>query len=164
MDIRKANAEDFDKINAIFENAREYMRLNGNAEQWKNGYPYPDVITDDINAGICYVCADGDNINGVFTLFDGPEPCYANIYNGNWINEKPYGVIHRIAVNNNRKGVASVCIAYCESKYENLRIDTHRDNIPMRSFLKKHGFLQCGTVIIENGEERIAFQKTTGAD
>jgi ribosomal protein S18 acetylase RimI-like enzyme len=76
-----------------------------------------------------------------------------------WLNDKPYGVIHRIAVARNRGGVASKCIEFCEERYDNLRIDTHEDNKPMRNFLTKRGFVERGIIFLENGEERIAFHK-----
>jgi len=159
MDIRNATKNDLEIICAVFDAARKYMRLNGNMHQWQNGYPNTNIILDDIEKNTCKVCVENDDIIGVFTLFDGPDPCYGEIYDGKWLNDEPYGVIHRIVVISNRKGVASQCIAYAEERYNNLRIDTHQDNIPMRRFLQKQGFVQCGTVIIESGEERIAFHK-----
>ena len=51
-----------------------------------------------------------------------------------------------------------------EKKYKNLRIDTHEDNIPMRSFLLKHGFVECGIIYLENGEERIAYHKVISGE
>lgn len=159
MEIRKATHNDIEHICAVFDAARKYMRQNGNMKQWKDGYPYIDIIKEDIDNGFCRVCVDDNEIIGVFTLFDGPDPCYDTIYGGSWLNDEPYGVIHRIAVNSNRKGVASQCVAFAEESYNNLRIDTHEDNVPMRRFLQKQGFVQCGVVIIDNGEERIAFQK-----
>lgn len=41
----------------------------------------------------------------------------------------------------------------------NIRIDTHRNNIPMQKTLIKNGYRVCGTIYLENGDERIAFQK-----
>lgn len=160
MNIRQANEGDFENICAVFEFAKRYMRENGNLKQWADGYPYPETIHKDISEGICYVCEDNEEIIGVFTLFDGPDPYYGKIMGKQWLNDNPYGVVHRIAVLRNRGGVASECFSFCEEKYTDLRIDTHEDNTPMRNFLTKRGFVQCGTVFIENGEERIAFHKT----
>jgi RimJ/RimL family protein N-acetyltransferase len=39
-----------------------------------------------------------------------------------------------------------------------VRIDTHRDNIPMQGLIRSCGFVYCGIVHIRrNGEERLAF-------
>ena len=159
MIIRNALISDFENISTVFEHAKKYMRENGNMKQWADGYPYPETIRKDIDEGICYVCEVEKSIVGVFTLFDGPDPCYERIIGEQWLNDKPYGVIHRIAVARNRGGVASRCIEFCEERYDNLRIDTHEDNKPMRNFLTKRGFVERGIIFLENGEERIAFHK-----
>ncbi|HNZ83431.1 MAG TPA: GNAT family N-acetyltransferase, partial [Sedimentibacter sp.] len=48
---------------------------------------------------------------------------------------------------------------WCFEKCRNLKIDTHRDNIPMQNLLNKNGFIRCGIIYLENGDERIAYQK-----
>lgn len=159
MNIRKANLNDIDTIKTIFDNARAYMRKNGNTKQWADGYPFDSTIINDITAGVCMLCEEEGEIIGVFSLLDGPDKTYSYIKGSGWLNDEKYGVIHRIAVNSNRRGVASECIKYGEKLYDNLRIDTHEDNIPMRSFLSKHGFSECGIIYLENGEERIAYHK-----
>lgn len=165
MEIRIAKYEDLNTIESIFENARKYMRANGNLKQWADGYPYTETILADINAQVCYVCEENGEIIGVFSLLNGPDKTYSYILGSGWLNGEEYGVIHRIAVNNNRHGVASECIKFAENRYKNLRIDTHKDNKPMRSFLKKHGFSECGIIYLENGDERIAYHKViSGAE
>lgn len=165
MEIRIAKHEDLNTIESIFENARKYMRANGNLKQWADGYPYTETILADINAQVCYVCEENGEIIGVFSLLNGPDKTYSYILGSGWLNDEEYGVIHRIAVNSNRRGVASECIKFGEKRYKNLRIDTHEDNKPMRSFLKKHGFSECGIIYLENGDERIAYHKViSGAE
>ncbi len=159
MAVRKATLNDFNKISDIYAVARAYMRANGNMKQWSDGYPYESTINADITDENLYVYEEADEILGVFALLNGPDKTYTVIYGGEWINNNEYGVIHRIAVCANRGGVASKCIEFCQKRYKNLRIDTHKDNVPMRSFLKKHRFIECGIIHLENGEERIAFQK-----
>ena len=46
-----------------------------------------------------------------------------------------------------------------QEKYDNIRIDTHQDNVPMCSLLRKLGFKHCGTVFYDRpgGGERVAF-------
>ena len=38
--------------------------------------------------------------------------------------------------------------------------DTHEKNLPMQRVFQKNGFLRCGLIRVEDGTERIAFQKT----
>ena len=40
-----------------------------------------------------------------------------------------------------------------------VRIDTHRDNETMLHLIEKNGFIRCGIIIVDDGTERIAFQK-----
>ena len=78
---------------------------------------------------------------------------------GQWLNDKPYGVIHRIASDGKTKGIGSFCVNWVVSQCGNVRIDTHRDNVVMQNMLKKNGFQYCGIIHIENGEERLAYQR-----
>ena len=45
------------------------------------------------------------------------------------------------------------------SNLHDIRIDTHHKNIPMRKFLSKLGYHACGTIYLDNGDKRIAYQK-----
>ncbi len=159
MNIRKANINEFDKIRYIYASARLFMSENGNATQWKDGYPSDELIKDDIERESLYVCMDGDDIVGVFYFAKENDPVYAKIYGGKWLNEREYAVVHRVAVAKQGRGVAAFCFDYCYNTFPNLKIDTHNDNIPMQKALLKNGFLFCGKIYLENGEERLAYQK-----
>lgn len=159
MEIRKSKINDLDTILSLFEQARIFMRENGNPNQWKTKYPPTDVIEKDIENGISYVCVKGDKIVGTFMYYEGIDDTYGKIFDGAWLNDQPYGVIHRITAAKHTKGVASFCLAWCYEQFSNLKIDTHEDNIPMQNLLRKNGFQRCGKIYLSNGEERIAFQK-----
>lgn len=159
MEIRKARPDDLDKIMAIYADARAYMRAHQNAEQWENGYPKRELILSDMAQGYCHVCVENGEIVGTFCYFFGEDPTYLRIYDGAWLNDAPYGVLHRIAVAMHGKGVASFCFAYCLAACKNLKIDTHRDNIPMQRSLAKNGFVRCGIIHLSDGAERIAYQR-----
>ncbi len=159
MLIRKATSDDLASVLQIYQNARAYMRANGNPDQWGESYPPVSLVQADIASGICHVCVDEYEIVGVFVCFIGDDPTYRTVYDGAWLNDAPCAIIHRIAVASHRKGVASQCFAYGFSLCGNLKIDTHRDNIPMQRSLSKNGFVPCGIIHLENGEERIAYQK-----
>lgn len=162
MKITKASAQHIATIMAIYKDATAYMRQNGNLNQWVNGYPSRELIEKDIKNGNCYVVVDQENILAVFCYFEGVEPTYINIFDGAWLNDEPYGTIHRIAVAKtaHSSGAAEMCYNFCLAKQKNLRIDTHEDNIPMQKSLSKNGFIKCGKIFLENGDKRIAFHKT----
>lgn len=159
MKIRSARYQDLPCLFTIYEDARRYMRANGNLHQWTGGYPDQEVLSEDIALQRLYVCEEEGEILGVFCYFEGEDPTYRVIYNGEWLNSRPYGVLHRIAVAAHRRGVASFCFDYCFARCHNLKIDTHSDNIPMQRSLEKNGFHRCGIIYLASGDERIAYQK-----
>lgn len=161
LTIRPATAADLPAIVRIYDSARRFMAANGNPNQWGDSYPDETIVRGDLNAEHLYVCLAGKDIVGVFCYFTGIEPDYLTIQDGSWINDLPYGVVHRLAVAEKQKGVASCCLRYAFAQCGNLRIDTHADNIPMQRTLAKNGFLRQGIVQCSHGGERIAYQKTT---
>lgn len=54
-------------------------------------------------------------------------------------------------------GVASEILDYAKGQISNIRMDTHKDNIPMQHFMKKKGFQHVGTIFLANGDPRLAF-------
>ena len=159
MQIRLARAEELDAVMAIYAAARQYMREQGNPTQWGTNHPPRELVERDIARGCCHVCEDGDGICGVFYFAVEDDPIYRQIFEGAWKSDAPYAVIHRIAVGKHGKGVARACFDYAYAQHANIRIDTHRDNLPMQRALAKNGFSYCGIIYLENGEERIAYQK-----
>lgn len=159
--IRKAEIKDIETIMQLYENGRQYMRSSGNMQQWTNGFPPQSLIEQDICDGISQLVIDsGDNsIAGVFAFLEGPDPTYMKIYDGCWPDNEPYSVIHRICSAASGRGVASFAFNWCLQYCRHLRIDTHRDNIPMQKALEKNGFKYCGIIYIADGSERLAFQK-----
>jgi hypothetical protein len=95
---------------------------------------------------------------GYFALLPSPEPTYDRI-DGAWLTDGPYGVIHRIASYPGVHGIFSAVIAYAAQRYAHLRIDTHRDNRIMQHLIEKHGFTYCGIIWLEDGSERLAYER-----
>lgn len=160
MEIRTSSPSDLAAILKLYEQARVFMDDNGNPDQWGKNYPEVSLIETDMANNTSFVCVSKGEIVGTFMFGVGEDLTYNQIYQGEWLNDEPYGVIHRITASNQKKGVGTFCLDWCYNQYNNLRIDTHRDNLPMQNLLKKNGFVRCGIIYIENGDERIAFQKT----
>ncbi len=159
MEIRKATAADVAAAAEIYDMARGYMREAGNPTQWAGAYPSAEDVTEGIGRGESYVLEDGGEVVATFQFRIGREPCYDKIYEGAWKNDRPYAVIHRIAVKYHGRGLIDFCFAECFKRFPNLKIDTHRDNIPMQRVLARAGFEYCGIIYLEGGEERMAYQK-----
>ena len=152
MRIRKATQQDLHSIMQLYENARAFMREHGNPGQWGTTYPPQNMIETDIRFGNLYVCIEKDTIEAVFFYKDGIDPTYLKIYDGQWKNDAPYGVVHRITSSGKVKGAASFCLDWAFSQCGNLKIDTHENNIVMQNMLKKNGFTYCGRIYIDNEE------------
>lgn len=162
MKISLATAAHLHTINHLIESAKDIMRKDGNTEQWTNGYPsYHDIMAD-IKAQAGFLVMEETKPVGYFALYAGPEVCYKHIHHGSWIDDKtPYGVIHRIASLPQAHGVLNAILQYANNHYNNLRIDTHRDNHIMQHCLSKHGFTLCGIIHLSDGKERLAYQRVT---
>lgn len=157
--IQSSDLRHIDAIMAIYERAREFMRSQGNPSQWREGYPPRDQIVAEIAAGCHFSCFCDGNLVGVFSFIKGEDPTYAYIKEGAWPNDEPYGTIHRLASAGVMPGVASACVAWCAARCKQLRADTHRDNLVMQHILQRHGFVRCGIIYVQNGSERIAYQR-----
>ncbi len=159
MTIRKTVMNDLHRVQEIYAGAREYMAKTGNPTQWGSNKPPLDRVLKDIGEGKSYVCEKNGEILAVFYFAVEPDETYDVIYDGQWLNDEPYGVIHRVAVADQEKGVGSFCVQWLWERYKNLRIDTHENNIAMKKMLEKNGFTYCGKITIQDGTERMAFQK-----
>lgn len=160
MNIRKSTMADLPEIMALYASARRFMAQNGNPGQWGNVHPPRQLIQKDMNEAKSYLCEEGGAIVGVFYFAREDDPTYRVIEQGDWLNGAPYGVVHRITARQGTHGVASFCLNWCFEQCGNLRIDTHEHNVPMRKALEKNGFCFCGKIYLEDGAERLAYQRT----
>lgn len=158
MEIRLAKLGELSKIIEVYNKGRSFMRSYGNFSQWMRAYPSEEDVKRDIEKGNFYVLAEGDKLLAVFAYIEGIDETYIKI-DGKWLNDKPYGVIHRLSVAESGKGIASLCYDYCFQKCKNLRIDTHECNTPMLRSLEKNGFKFCGIIYVQDGTPRRAYQK-----
>ena len=165
MRIRHSAEADLWRIMEIYSFARKYMAEHGNPNQWgPTKWPPETLIRSDIRNGNSYVCLnDEGNVIGTFFFIHGQdiEPTYREITDGAWLDDSPYGVVHRIAGDGSEKGIGVFCINWAFEQCGHLRIDTHGDNIVMQNLVKKLGFVHCGTIYVEeDNNPRLAFEKT----
>ena len=161
MFIRPATMADVNEAAKIYDNARRFMKESGNPNQWAGEYPNGYDVECGIENGTSYVCEDNGEVVATFHFeMNADDLTYHKIYEGEWKNDEPYAVIHRIAVKYNGRGIADFCYNECFKLFPNIKIDTHRDNLPMQKSLTKNGFEYCGIIYLASGDERIAFQKS----
>lgn len=158
--IRCAKYEDLDTIMDIYAAARKYMAANGNATQWPDFYPDRGMLKEDIQSEQLFVYVENHKVHGVFAFIIGPDATYSQIEGGSWKNDDLYGTIHRIASDGAVKGVFGQCFDFCKKRISNLRIDTHKNNRPMRHLIEKNEFEKCGIIYVRDETPRIAYQYT----
>ena len=163
MEIRKSTAADFERIMEIYAYARSFMAATGNPNQWgPTNWPPAALVWDDIESGNGHVCEHEGRVVGVFCLAYGMdvEPTYRRIQDGSWLDDGPYGVIHRLAGDGSVRGIGAFCITWALERCGHLRIDTHGDNVVMQNLLEKLGFTHCGTIYVEEDDyPRFAYEK-----
>ena len=160
MLIRKSTINDLPFITKLINDGRQKMISEGNTTQWTNGHPSNEQIISDIKNGVSHLIVDKQTQRhlATFALIKGPDPTYAQIYDGQWLNTLPYYVIHRVASAPGVHGIMRMVLNYAFSFTNTIRIDTHEDNHTMRALLLKYGFQHCGTILLENGDPRLVYQ------
>ena len=161
--IRQARTEDIESIMVIINQAKKMIRQTG-SPQWQNGYPNEDTFKQDILNKQLYVFVSIEGlVVGVMAVMDY-EQTYDDI-KGNWLNDRPYKVIHRIAVKSSHlnQNIAKDMINFVfqSLRTKDIRIDTHENNARMIRFLEKEHFINCGTIYLAQISDRIrmAFHK-----
>lgn len=158
--IRRTKTSDIPELMGIFAAAKKVMRADGNLTQWAGNYPSEDVILLDMKRKASFVIVEDGKIAGTFAFVPGREPTYRRIYKGRWLDDKcPYGTIHRIAAAPGFTGIFADAVEWCWETLPNIRVDTHRDNNIMRHVIASEGFTYCGIIYLQDGAERLAFQK-----
>lgn len=156
--IEKATEEDLDRILEIYATARQFMVSHGNPTQWGDSYPVESLLRSDIARETLYTVRDDAGIHGVFYFAVEEDPTYAEIFEGAWRCDNPYGVIHRIA-GDGAGGVLKAAVDFAARQMNYLRIDTHEDNLVMQNALGKRGFCRSGIIYVEDGTPRIAYER-----
>lgn len=162
LQIRLTQISDYDEVLLIYQKARDFMKETGNSNQWGTHWPPKELIKQDIKEKKSYVCVKDNKIVAVFYFNICEDETYNQIYSGKWIDDvTEYGVVHRIASSGSVKGAGSFCMMWAYEQCKNIKIDTHKDNIPMQNMLKKLGYKYCGIIYTHDGTERLAFQKVS---
>ena len=167
MKVKLSSLGDISRIMEIIKDAQNYLAAL-KIDQWQDGYPNSTKIELDISNEDSYIVLNNANqIIGTTVFSTKTERAYQKI-EGNWMTSEnsKYGVIHRLAVGDEYRklGMAQFVFNTFESKLKqmnikSMRIDTHKDNKGMQYMLKKRGYQYCGIIILESGDERLAFEK-----
>ena len=169
MIIRKTTTADLPVVMPIYEEARVSIGALG-IDQWQDGYPAEADIAADIANGEAWCVELDGEIVGTFAFLLGGEPDYDVIENGAWLTDSDstaakYATIHRIAVSGARRGcgISTAIVNFtkeraAENGMVSVRVDTHFGNVVMRRMVEKHGFKECGTIYLANGDPRVGYE------
>lgn len=162
MNFRKANYNDIDGINKIYEDASKSLAEN-EIDQWQ-GELKPKIKNKEAIKNI-YLLTENEEILSTGLILDYDKD-YANIYDGSWLSNGKYYVVHKFATNIRirRKGYGAIFLKEVEklaikNSIFSIKIDTHEDNYLMQKLLAKNGYKKCGMVILEGSGKRLAYEK-----
>ncbi len=169
VECRKVTEADMEAVDLIFRQAGNILKKH-RVDQWQGEYPNADAARADMERGEGYVMTYGGRTAAYFCLSPRPEPTYAGLTDGKWSREGDYCVIHRSAVGSEFRGTGMADRMFAAAEeltramgVEDLRVDTHRHNEPMKALLRRRGFKYRGNILvhIEEGHDprRQAFEK-----
>ena len=161
MQVRLTTEADLERVMEIYHGAQAFMAAHGNPTQWRNAYPTPEIVREDIALCRGYVCEENGHLYAAFMLLEEEDPNYRRI-DGAWLNDEPYGTLHRVASDGSARGIFAACMEFARARCGQLRIDTHHDNRVMQRLIEGSGFARCGIIHIADGSPRIAYQCETG--
>lgn len=144
MKLVKAERTDAIRIMEIINEAKAFLRSQG-VNQWQTGYPAMADINKDLSDGIGYVLKDQGRIVGYAGIDARGEAAYDTLQ-GHWLNDEPYLVIHRMAVDCTirGKGLSQEMFKACENLarregIQNIRVDTMRTTKSCATSSKRWG-------------------------
>jgi GNAT superfamily N-acetyltransferase len=165
MIFRQTELKDIIEVMKIIKDAQKYLK-NNKIDQWQNNYPDKKTIENDIKSKNSYVIEKDKKIIASTAFIFGCDETYQKIYEGQWLNDNDYAVIHRLAVADNYKGmgIGSLLIKELEklaadNGINTIRIDTHPKNLSMQNLIKKNDFIYCGIIYTKANAKRLAYQK-----
>lgn len=162
---RLANLKDIDEIMIAVEDARALLKEEGNG-QWQFGYPNRDDFINDIKNNNLYVVLTSDGDIASVCAITGYEEAYMHMYEGAWLTDYEYLVMHRVAVKAKYRGLGygkalfEVFINVAKEKgIKSLRIDTHKNNSLLIHLFDLFGFIYCGKAILPPDKDRVMYEK-----
>lgn len=165
--LRRARQDDLPKVKEIIEGAKKTLRDRG-VDQWQRGYPNEAILEQDLAEGINYVLLLDGEVVGTAALQQGYDKNYQDITNGKWDGDSDvtYSIIHRIAVEPGHQGqhlsaalIQQLMTMSYSLGYEDVRIDTHPENLVMQHVIKANGFVEKGIITMDEDKgDRKAYQ------
>ena len=153
--IHRIGISDMPKVMKITNDAKTLLKKNGSL-QWQQGYPNENTFTTDVNNKSLYGLYQNNELIGYGAYIYGKDINYVEI-DGKWeipANDKDMA-IHRVAVEENQHGnnygikILKYGILYAKKLgCITVKVDTHKNNLPMQKCIQKSGFIYKGIIKI----------------
>ena len=62
MQVRLTTEADLERVMEIYHGAQAFMAAHGNPTQWRNAYPTPEIVREDIALCRGYVCEENGHL------------------------------------------------------------------------------------------------------
>lgn len=111
MQVRLTTEADLERVMEIYHGAQAFMAAHGNPTQWRDSYPTPEIVREDIALCRGYVCEENGHLYAAFMLLEEEDPNYRRI-DGAWLNDLPYQTLHRVASSGERKGMVDFIVQW----------------------------------------------------
>ena len=79
MQVRLTTDADVERVMEIYHGAQAFMAAHGNPTQWRNAYPTPEIVREDIALCRGYVCEENGHLYAAFMLLEEEDPNYRRI-------------------------------------------------------------------------------------
>ncbi|WP_119327216.1 GNAT family N-acetyltransferase [Companilactobacillus musae] len=165
--LRQATMDDLPKIIDIIDGAKKTLRDRG-VEQWQQGYPDKEILKQDIEEDISFALVLNGEVVGAAALQQGYDKNYQDMTSGSWDknSDVTYSIIHRIAIEADHQGehlsaalIQQLLTMSYYLGYQDVRIDTHPDNLVMQHIIESNGFEEKGTITMDEDDGiRLAYQ------
>lgn len=153
FNIRPSVTADIPRLLEIFTKAKQFMRQQGNMEQWQGEYPGTTALLSDIAHGWSMVVEHCGEIVGTFCMMTDPEPTYHNL-----TSSGDYITLHRVASSGAVSGIVDVAVGYALQHSHAVRIDTHPHNRAMLKSIKRLRMQPLGEITLADGTPRLVFE------
>ena len=146
------------------EACRPLLKLHQSG-QWQGIEPSLKTIENDIKGHHFFILFENELPLGGVAILNN-EPAYNHLLEGSWLNDAPYCVLHRFFIDPQFHGrkLSKVFLTLIENYVwqlgvNNIRLDTHERNLPMRGLMKSLDYQEVGRVILPHAGERLVYHK-----
>ena len=153
--IHEVNIDDLQEVMKITDSAKQLLKKNGSL-QWQQGYPDENTFKNDIKNKALIGLYEHNQLKAFGAYIYGKDLNYVDI-EGKWdipANDRDMA-IHRVAVDENSHGkkygikILKYGIIYAKKlKCLTVKVDTHKNNIPMQKSILRSGFIYKGIIKI----------------